>query len=256
MYAARVKEPPNWWPEFLSMYQKYTIEVPTAYIQKMTKKQAAIFLAALGQAKNSGWFGPPSFQALCHSDLLSPGDINGSMGVWEMRKEKTLFLAKALQCCSELSGWPYSMMCDAARDLQSCKADLMLFEEEDVLAIPLLESADDLPTMSPTPEEEATLLYNHQEAQVTTTHPLMHEEQSPKPEDVGGRGKTATEPHGVWAHPPLPPAFGLAPPGTSPPLLEDDEILIAVPNPEEAWLTLMPMGPLTWSYSGTNIWVT
>ena len=49
---------------------------------------------------------------------------------------------------------------------------LMWFEEEDVLEIPLLESLDDEPIVSPTPAEEATLLDEPQEAQVLPTCPL------------------------------------------------------------------------------------
>ena len=55
-------------------------------------------------------------------------------------------------------------------------ANLMQFEEEDVLGIPLLEPADDQPIVSPTPEEEATLLGDPQGVQATANHPSGHEE--------------------------------------------------------------------------------
>ena len=72
---------------------------------------------------------------------------------------------------SKWSGGPYSMLCGAARDLQRCMTNLMWFEEEDILEIPLLEPADNLPIASLTLEEEATLLGKSQEAQVTATYP-------------------------------------------------------------------------------------
>ena len=56
------------------------------------------------------------------------------------------------------------MICNAGRDYQGCMANLMWFEEEDVLEIPLVEPTDDLSIVSPTLEEEATLLSKPAEA--------------------------------------------------------------------------------------------
>ena len=79
-------------------------------------------------------------------------------------------------------------MCGAAQDLYRCMANLMLFEEENVLKIPLLESADDKPKAPPTPAEEAILLDNPQEALATAACQIRCEEQAPKPEGTTGLG--------------------------------------------------------------------
>ena len=89
------------------------------------------------------------------------------------------------------------MMHSAARDLQGCMANLMWFEEEDLLEILLLKSMDDMPIASPMPAEEAALLEEPEESQVTAMHPLTYEEQALKPEDVAGLGETATEPQAM-----------------------------------------------------------
>ena len=112
------------------------------------------------------------------------------------------------------------MMYGTARDLQGCMVDMMQFEEEDVLEMPLLESGGDLPTMFPTSKEEAVLLDEPQEAQVTGTCPLVCEEQCLEPEDAARLGETATEPQVVCLLPP--PGFGPAPSGYAPPPLEDN----------------------------------
>ena len=159
------------------------------------------FQTSCSPSKNVGLVGPFT-QPQCptplhHNDFLLPGDLKGSWDIWEMRKEKTLALAKALQSYSEWSGGPYSMMCGAARDLQGCMANLMWFEEGDILEIPLLEPTDDLPIASPTPEEEASLLGEPQEAQATATCPSRHKEWAPKPKDAAKLMETATESQGM-----------------------------------------------------------
>ena len=110
-------------------------------------------------SQNMGWWDlPPSLRTLCHDAILLPGDLKGLNDILEIRKKKTLALAKALQGCCEQSGRPYSMMHRAARDLQWCMADLMQLGEEDVLEKTLLEPADNMPVASRTPAEEAILL--------------------------------------------------------------------------------------------------
>ena len=136
----------------------------------------------------------PSLSALCCNDFLLPGDLKGSQDIWEIRKEKHLALAKALQTCSEQSGWPYSVMCSAARDFQGCMVDLMQFEEEDILDIQLLEPTDDLPPVYIlTPEEEVTILSEPQEAQATALCPHRCEEWAPKPKGTSRLEEEATE---------------------------------------------------------------
>ena len=90
-------------------------------------------------------------------------------------------------------------MCGAARDLQGCVANLMWFMEEDILDIPLLEPADDLPLVSLIPEEEAMLLSEPQEAQVIATYPPGHEEWVLKPKSTAKLGEAATDLQGIYS---------------------------------------------------------
>ena len=92
--------------------------LPEAFTQQLAKRQAAGFRLPTAQAKKLGqWDLLPSLSALCCNSFLFPGDLQGSQDICEMRKEKTVALAKALQSCSEWSGGPYNMMCSTARDL-------------------------------------------------------------------------------------------------------------------------------------------
>ena len=147
------------------------------------------FLAACSPSQKIRMVGSsPSLSTLHCNDFLLPGDLKGSQNIHEMRKEKTLALAKGPQSCSEWSGGPYSMMCGTVRDLQGCMTNLMQFEEENIWEIPLLKPADDLSIASPTLEEEAALLGEPWEAWATTTCPLRHEEWAPKPESAARLG--------------------------------------------------------------------
>ena len=69
-------------------------------------------------------------------DFLQHHNFQGMHDIWEARKEQTLALAMALQCCTEQAGGPSIMMCSVDRDLQRCMALLVEFKEEDVLEIP------------------------------------------------------------------------------------------------------------------------
>ena len=94
-----------------------------------------------------------------------------SRDIQETQKVRALALAKALQSCSEQSGVPPGMLCDVAQDIQRCMAHLMPLKKGDILEGLLLTVMDDEPTMSPTPMEEAMLLDECWEAQVTTMCP-------------------------------------------------------------------------------------
>ena len=148
-YAVRMSGSPDWWPELLSLYWECVNEVPDVFIQWMAKRQAASFWLIAAQAKILGWWDPPPSLSALHRDaFLPPGGLQGLWDIWETRKENTLALAKALQSCCKWSGWPYNMMCRVTQDLQRCMGDLMQFGEEDILEIPLLEPADDMPIAS------------------------------------------------------------------------------------------------------------
>ena len=40
-YAARMREPHNWWPEFLSLYWDCAGELPVTFLQQLAKRQPA-----------------------------------------------------------------------------------------------------------------------------------------------------------------------------------------------------------------------
>ena len=82
------------------------------------------------------------------------------------------------------------MMCNTARGLKECMANLMWFTQEDVLDAPPLEPDDDQPQVSPTPEEETALL---SEPQAAATHPPRSEEQATKSQKVAKLGEAVTE---------------------------------------------------------------
>ena len=42
-YAVRMREPPNWWAEFLSLYWDCAGELPMTFVQQKAKRQAAGF---------------------------------------------------------------------------------------------------------------------------------------------------------------------------------------------------------------------
>ena len=101
-------------------------------MQKLAKRQAASFRLPTAQAKKSGWWDPPpNLSALCLcKDFFLPGDLQGLWDDHDMRNEKTLALAEALQHCAKWAGGPGSVMCGAAQNLQRCMAHLMQFEKE------------------------------------------------------------------------------------------------------------------------------
>ena len=86
------------------------------------------------------------------------------------------------------------MMCSATMDLQGCMANLMWFQEEDILEIPLLEPAYDLPIASPTLEEGTLPISKTPEAQATATCPLGCEEWAPETESAASFGNSDRAP--------------------------------------------------------------
>ena len=61
----------------------------------------------------------------------------------------------------------------------------------------MLEPMDDLPIASLTPDKDATLLGEPQEAQVIAACPPEHEVQANEPEDASKPMETATESQGI-----------------------------------------------------------
>ena len=51
-YAMRMREPPNWWLEFPSLYLGCTGELPMTFVQQQANKQAVGFQLPATQAKN------------------------------------------------------------------------------------------------------------------------------------------------------------------------------------------------------------
>ena len=163
-------------------------------------------------------------------DFLQHHNFQGMQDIWEARKEQTLALAMALQCCTEQAGGPSIMMCSVDRDLQRCMALLVEFKEEDVLEIPPLKPLYADSTASPTHSEEPSLL---EEPKVGGR--LV--EQDPKPEDGTGLEEVTT---GSWAlgRFPLPPSrFEMLPSVSGYPPLEDILPLAGIPEGAQLDLT-------------------
>ena len=117
-------------------------------------------------------------------------------------------------------------------------------EEEDILEIPLLEPTNNLLIASPTPEEEAALLGEPQEAQVTPACPARHKEWDPKPKYASKLMETAAESQGIQVHLMPPPGFGPQLPGLEPLLIKEDNTLMGIPDPEKAYVALTPIGAM------------
>ena len=62
-YALRMREPINWWLEFLSLYWGCTSELPMTFVQQQAKRQATGFQLPTAQAKKLGWLNPPPASA-------------------------------------------------------------------------------------------------------------------------------------------------------------------------------------------------
>ena len=190
--------------------------------------------------EESGWWNcPPSLSTLVQNDFLPYVVIQDMQDVWEARKEQTLALAKALQCCIEWAGGPHIVMCSVARDLQRCMAHLMEFKEEDVLEISSLKPMYGDSTASPTPLEEAALLEEHQVAGGSG-------EQAPKPEDVTELEEITIGSQALWRCPPPLPGFKMLQSESGSPLLEDMLPLVGIPK--GAWLDLTSISTLQMAY--------
>ena len=69
-----------------------------------------------------------------------------------------LALARVLQACLEASRVEQGVLCGTVRELQLCMALLMTINRGDVMEASLLAPVEEKSGLSPTPEEEATLL--------------------------------------------------------------------------------------------------
>ena len=104
------------------------------------------------QFKKAGWWDPsPSLHDLQCNKFLLPGSLMGSWDIWEMCKERTLALVKALQSYTQQSGGPYHVMCSIAGGHQACMTNLMWFREENVLDAMLFEPLDNGQLVSSNP---------------------------------------------------------------------------------------------------------
>ena len=127
-------------------------------------------------------------------------------------------------------------MCGTARDLQECMTNLMWFVEEDILETTLLEAEDNQQLVSPTPEEETTLLGELQEAEAAAACPPRQKEWAPEPKKAAKLREVVTEPQGMQVCL-LPQGFESLPP------LEDIP-QIGIPNPDEAQSVLTPVSTM------------
>ena len=118
--------------------------------------QAAAFQLPLAQLETAGWWAP----LLTIPRLHLAGYMHSptSSYFWIMRKQKTMALAGALQACTEMSGFPSRVLCDAVWELQRCMALLLAFNSNEIVEAFLLRPVGGEHRPSPTPEEETTLL--------------------------------------------------------------------------------------------------
>ena len=74
--------------------------------------QAAMFWLPQAQQEAAGWWAPP-----LTIPRASPQRLHAfptSSDFWIMRQQKTMALARALQACTEESGFPTGVLCDVA----------------------------------------------------------------------------------------------------------------------------------------------
>ena len=166
-YLAEKGELPSWWLELQSLGPG---QLSDFQVQELAKRQAVGFrLPAAQNVKMDWWNAPPSQSGLRQWDFILEGKVQGTRDIWEVRKEQTVALAKALQCCAEQLGSPPSTMCGEVQDLWRCLLPLIQLDEEDILEASLLKSVEDEPVASLTPTEEVLPLGEDPESQGAQT---------------------------------------------------------------------------------------
>ena len=160
-YLAKRGKTPSWWSELQSFSPG---QLSDAQVQELTKKQAVGFrLSAVQDAKVGWWNASPCLSSLQQWQFLPKTKFQGTSNIKEVRREETVALAKALQCCTQRSRAPPGITCCTVRHLQGCLAPLLQLHDEDILEDCFLESVGDEPVAFLTPAEEALLLSEKQE---------------------------------------------------------------------------------------------
>ena len=92
-YAGKIEEP---------LYQGCTGEFGEARVQELAKRQAVSFRLPAAQDNKSGLWNPAhSLTTPGHYDFMPHHSFQDMWDILETRKEQTLVLAKALQCCTK-----------------------------------------------------------------------------------------------------------------------------------------------------------
>ena len=93
--------------------------------------QAVAFQLPLAQQEAAGWWAPlptiPDFNL--EISCLPPT----SSDFWVMRQQKTMALAMVLQACTEESGFPTGVLCDAALEPQRYMAPLLALSGSEIV---------------------------------------------------------------------------------------------------------------------------
>ena len=133
----------------MSLYKEFMGWLTDDLVQKFARQQAAAFRLPTVQNEVSGWWEAPlSIHRLGRQDFLPHCDFLGKRDFWEIQKEGTLVLARALQHCMKKLGAPSWVMCDMVQDLQRGMEPLMWLEGDDILEALLLEATDNEPGVS------------------------------------------------------------------------------------------------------------
>ena len=118
--------------------------------------QAAVLWLPQAQQEAGGWWVPPITIPRLHLKHYMPSPTSSDF--WIMRQQKTMALTRALQACTEESGFPTGVLCDVAWELQQCMAPLVVLNGDEIVEASLLRPIEAEHRTFPTPEEEATVL--------------------------------------------------------------------------------------------------
>ena len=93
--------------------------------------QAAAFWLPQAQQEAAGWWAPLLAVPWLHLRYYMPSP--SSPDLWVRRQQETMTLARVLQACTEESGFPAGVLCDAAQELQRCMAPLLALNGDEIV---------------------------------------------------------------------------------------------------------------------------
>ena len=114
--------------------------------------QASVFWLPWAQQESAGWWAPPLAipWLLLKEYMPSPTPSNCQI----MRQQKTMELARALQACTEESGFPTDVVCDMVQELQWCMAPLLVLNGNEIVEASLLRPVEGENRTSPCQEKK------------------------------------------------------------------------------------------------------